>query len=218
MQDLVLSWLDDPDAGYFTRPQVKAWLNNAQKEAQKDVEQAFEGHFVKCVQTQTVQGQREYDLPSDFKRTRRVVLVVSGSDFANENVLLLYKITPNSQDAYDRYGTPSVYYFKGNQLILVACPQQAWPLRMEYIYRIPEMTLDADVSEIPIEYHEYVCLLAARDGFLKDGRDMGPVKQKIDDYQTALKRDAEQRNIDAPRPVTTTQYDSGDYDTWFGYY
>ncbi|NBO41041.1 MAG: hypothetical protein EBU92_05845 [Betaproteobacteria bacterium] len=207
MQDLVLSWLDDPDAGYFTRPQVRVWLNNAQREVQKLVEQAFEGHFVKCVETTTVINQREYELPSDFKRLTRLELVISGSSFQTQDVNLMQKITPNQQDVLPRLGTPQGYYFKGSQLILVPVPDTAKTLRMEYIYRLTDMTLDADVSLIPDEFHEYVALLAARDGFLKDGRDIAPIKDKISDYETNLKRDAEQRNIDQPRTVVQTQFD-----------
>jgi len=207
MQDLVLSWLDDPDAGYFTRPQIRVWLNNAQREAQKLIEQAFEGHFVKCAETTTVINQREYELPSDFKRLTRLELVISGSSFQNQDVNILQKITPNQQDVLPRLGTPQGYYFKGSQLILVPVPDTVKTLRMEYIYRLADMTLDADVSLIPDEFHEYVALLGARDGFLKDGRDISPIKDKISDYETNLKRDAEQRNIDQPRTVVQTQFD-----------
>lgn len=214
MQDLVLSWLDDPDAGYFTRPQVRVWLNNAQREVQKLVEQAFEGHFTKCVETTTVINQREYELPSDFKRLTRLELVLSGSTFPTQDVAILQKITPNQQDVLARQGQPQGYYFKGSQLILVPVPDTVKTLRMEYIYRLTDLSADADVSLVPDEFHEFIALLAARDGFLKDGRDITPIKDKISDYEQNLKRDAEQRNIDQPRTVVQTQFDDS-YDEIF---
>lgn len=204
MQDLMLYWLDDVDAGYFTRTQIKVWLNNAQKEVQKKIEQAFEGHFVKCVETTTVVGQREYELPTDFKRLHRLELIMSGSTFTTQSVEVLGKITPNQQDAFARSGSPKGYYFKGTQLILVPVPDAAKTLRMEYTYKLADLSADSDVSEIPKEYHEYLSLLAARDGFMKDGRDTATIQKKIDEYETDLKRDAEQRNVDSPRTVVQT--------------
>jgi len=214
MQDLVLSWLDDVDAGYFTRAQVRVWLNNAQVEVQKTVDQAFEGHFVKCVETTLVVNQREYELPTDFKRLMRLEVVLSGSSFQNQSVQVLNKVTRNQQDVFARSGTPMAYYFKGTQLVLVPVPSEAKTLRMEYTYKVPDLSADGDESEIPEQYHEYVSLLAARDGFLKDGRDITTIKSKLDDYETALKRDAEQRNADQPRTVVQTIYDESG-DEWY---
>jgi len=214
MQTLVLSWLDDVDAQYFTSTQVKLWLNNAQKEAQKLIEQAFEGHFIKCVETTTVIDQREYELPSDFRRLHRLELVLSGSSFVTQDTSLLQKITRNQQDAFERKGTPQAYYFKGTQIVLVPVPDSAKTLRMEYAYRLADLTADADVSEIPIHYHEYLPLLATRDGLLKDGRDPAPIMAKIASFEDQIKKDAEQRNADMPRTVVQTMYDESNDEFW----
>lgn len=214
MQTLTLSWLDDVDAQYFTSTQVKLWLNNAQKEAQKLIEQAFEGHFIKCVETTTVIDQREYELPSDFRRLHRLELVLSGSSFVTQDTSLLQKITRNQQDAFERKGTPQAYYFKGTQIVLVPAPDSAKTLRMEYAYRLADLTADADVSEIPIHYHEYLPLLATRDGFLKDGRDPAPIMAKIAAFEDQIKKDAEQRNADMPRTVVQTMFNESNDEFW----
>ena len=39
LQVLTSTWLDDVNNGYFTLPQIKQWLNNAQLETQKLVVQ-----------------------------------------------------------------------------------------------------------------------------------------------------------------------------------
>lgn len=211
MRTLVWSWLDDPQGGYFTASQVNRWLNNGQKEVQKLVEQAFEGYFEKCSQTTTVANQREYQLPSDFKRVVRLELIISGTTFVTESAIRLEKITPNQQDAFPRTGQPVCYYFKNNQLILVPAPQTSQVLRLTYINRLGDMTNDGDTSEIPEDYHEMVCVLAALDGLYKDGREVGPMVEKRKYYEEQLKRDAEQRHIDAPRTVVQTQDDDGGY-------
>jgi len=205
LRTLVWSWLDDPNGGYFTQSQVNTWLNNAQSAVQKLVEQAFEGHFEKVVETTTVLNQREYQLPDDFKRLVRLELVLSGNTFANESVQKLDKITPNQVDFFtERTGISRAYYFKKNQLILVPAPESIKKLRMTYIYRLENMVNDSDVSEIPEDYHEMIAVLATLDGLLKDGRDTSAMDKKRAMYEEQLKRDAEQRHVDAPRTVVQT--------------
>lgn len=213
-QDLCLTWLDDVDANYFTRAQIKLWINNGQKETQKLVEQAFEGHFIKCVETTLVVNQREYELPTDFKRLHRLEVVISGSTYQTQSVTRLGKITPNQQDVLARSGAPIGYYFKGTQLILVPVPDTAKTLRMEYAYRIPDLSANGDTSEIPKEYHEHAVVLATIDGLVRDGRDPAPLNQKREQLETSIKRDAEQRNVDQPRTIVQTNFDEPMGDVW----
>jgi hypothetical protein len=207
MQTLSSTWLSDPNNGYFSLTTVKLWLNNAQREAQKLVEQAFEGHFEKCAETTLVANQREYQLPDDFKRVVRLEVVLSGTTFQTEQTQRLSKITPNQQDRLERVGTPAAYYFKNNQLILVPAPDTAKTLRLTYTYRLSNMVNDNDESEIPEDYHELIPILATIDGLIQDGRDIGPMMAKKQHYEEMLKRDAEQRFIDAPRTVVQTEFD-----------
>jgi len=115
---------------------------------------------------------------------------------------------------FDRSGTPQAYYFKGNQFILVPCPDNASTLRMEYIYRVPEMSADADVSEIPTIYHEMLCVFAVIDGFARDGLESALFNEKKKQMIEDLKRDAEQRNVDQPRTVVQTIFDEANDDIW----
>lgn len=213
-QDRVLADLNDVDANYFTRTIVKGYLNEAQKTAQKVIEQAFEGHFQKCVETTTVIGQREYELPTDFKRLVRLELVISGSAFSSQTVQTLGKCTRSQQDVLPRSGTPAGYDFKGTQLILFPCPNVAKTLRMEYVYKLPTLSADGDTSEIPSEYHEYMCVLATIMGFLRDSVPTNELVAKKKEMEEDIKRDAEQRNIDQPRQVVQTNFDEPIDDVW----
>ncbi len=204
-QDLVLSWLDDVNAGYFTRPEVKRWLNNAQAEVQKNIIQYFEGYFQKTVETYLVIAQKEYNLPSDFKKLVRLEIVLSGTAPSSEDRIQLSKITHNQQDFFiDQQGTPRAYYFNGNQLILVPAPNSAFKMRMDYVYRLQDLASDSDTTEIPAEYQELMCVLATLDGFYKDGRDASPMLTKKAYFEEQMRADAEQRNVDAPRTVVQT--------------
>lgn len=205
LQTMVSSWLDDPNNGYFTLAEVKLWLNNAQREAQKMVIQAFEGHYRKVVETTMVQYQREYQLPSDFKKLSRIEVILSGTTFQTESVTRLSKITENQQDMVtERAGTPMAYYFKGDQVVLVPAPDDDKTLRLTYLYRVTDMSNDADLPDIPADYHEYLAVLATLDGLYKDGREVGPMLQKKEYFEKLFKQDAEERNVDESRTIVQT--------------
>lgn len=206
--------LDDVDNGYFTVSQVNTWMNNAQKEVQKILNQAFEGHTIVKKQTTLVASQREYALPSDFKRLHTLNVVMQGTTPADLVVNPVTKITRNQQYLVNNQtGTPQGYYFQGNYIVLVPAPDIARTMYMEYEYLIADMVLDADQPDLPPQYHEMITLYAARKGMLKDGRNAALVQKEIDDFEKGLKRDAEQRNADAPRTVTQTMDDdnAGDF-------
>jgi hypothetical protein len=205
IRTLVLSYLDDPDAGYFTNAQTLVWINNAQREVQKMLGQAFEGHFLKCVKTTMVVGQREYQLPSDFKRLHRLEIVVSGTTSADEVLRRVAKITRNQQDkTFNNRGFPEFYYFQGNYLVVVPASDTAYTLRLYYEYRLTDLSDDSDSSDIPAEHQEMIAVIAAIDGMIKDGRDASLLLKKKEDFEKMLKQDAEQRNADEPRTVVQT--------------
>lgn len=211
LRTLVLSYLDDPDAGYFTNTQTLAWINDAQKEVQKLIGQAFEGYFIKCVETVTVLNQREYQLPTDCKRVHRLELILSGTSITSYDMRRMRKISRNQQDfAPKNTGTPQYYFFQGNYIVLVPCPDNVWTMRLYYEYVLPDLVNDSDSPDLPDQYHEMVALYAARDGFIKDGRDAALLQRKIDDFEKMLKQDAEQRNADEPRTIVQTIDDDFD--------
>lgn len=109
------------------------------------------------------------------------------------------------------------YYFRGNYIVLVPAPDQPLSIRMEYEYLLADMTNDSDTPDLPEQYHEMIALYAARKGFLKDGRDMKPVQNEIDNFEMNMKRDAEERNADEPRTVvqTITDDDTGYYGEFY---
>jgi hypothetical protein len=66
------------------------------------------------------------------------------------------------------------------------------------------MSLDTDVPDAPEDYHEYIAILAARDGFLRDGRPLSPIESKLAYYERMMEESAENRNVDSPRMVVAT--------------
>lgn len=215
LRNLVLYWLDDLNAGYFTPQQVNVWLNNAQYELQKLLLQANENYYLECVQTTLITNQTDYVLPDDFMKLHRLEMVVSGVP-PQENKLSLSWITLNQQDLLgNQQGQPQFYTIKKNRLILFTAPDQPYILRLYYSPRVTQMVLDTDVPNAPAHYHEYIAVLATRDGLLKDMRDIAAITAKLNYYEAMLKNDAQERNQDAPRSIVSTGEGVG-YN--YGYY
>jgi hypothetical protein len=71
------------------------------------------------------------------------------------------------------------------------------------------------VPDVPLQYQEYIALLAARDGFSKDAREPSSMfREKFAEYQNMMKKDQIQRNRAQPRRVVRTQ---GDGFNFIGY-
>lgn len=214
IRTLVLSWLDDVNAGYFTVPQVNVFINNAQRECQKRLIKAFQNHYIVCVQTTLVANQNEYILPDNFKDMNRLEIIVSGSP-PTETRYPMQTITMNQQDlvANSTTGSPQYYFFKRNRLVVFPVPDQPYVMRMNFTYLVPDMAVDTDVPDLPEEYHELIALLAAEDGFLKDGRANELIEKKIAAYQQMFDEDARKRQQQSPRSVVETGYsmDQGYY-------
>lgn len=215
LRNLTWYWLDDTTGDYFTQTQVNTFLNNAQRQVQKILIQSFENRYIYCKQTSLVAGQAFYLLPSDFMKVNRLVVVLSGTTEATEDVRPLEYVTPNQDNLYySTNGTPSSYTILGDKFRLYPIPDSVLTMRMYYSYRVTDMTQDTDEPDVPEEYHEFIAILAAMDGFIKDGRDVTALMAKKAEYLEAIKQDAEERNVDSSRRVVIT---GGDYGTG-GYY
>lgn len=201
LQTITLDWLDDANAGYFTLPVLKMRLNLALKELQKRLISANEEYYTACATTNLVVTQSTYALPSDFLQIIRLEYVNSTSA---RNPKIMY-ITPNQRDLIvDINGDPGWYYFQKNTLVLLPTPNVARVMHLEYSYIVVDMVLDSDIPDAPLEFHEYIAVLATRDCFLKDGRPLEPINDKLAKYELLLKQIADQRRADGPRMIVQT--------------
>lgn len=204
IRNLALYFLDDLNGDYFTPVQMNVFINNAQRECAKQLVQAYEMYFLKVANTTTVASQADYVLPSDFNKLNRLELVVSGTA-TNEDRTKLYSITLNQQDSVSlKLGTPICYYLKKNRITLMPTPDRALTLRLYYSTLPVDMSADTDTPDVPSDFHEYIAVLAALDGFVKDDRAPANLLEKKTAYLTLMKQQAEDRLIDQPRYVVIT--------------
>lgn len=214
LKQLIRSWCDDLRGTYFTDDQLNLYLNMAQREVQKQLLQAGENYYMKPVETLTVMGQSDYVLPVDFFYEHRIEIVLSGTG-PTENKQSLVVITTNQQDLFSVVlGTPGSYYIKKDRITLLPTPQQQWVMRLYYSPVVVDMTDDTDTPDVPLQFQEYVAVIAAFDCFVKDDRVPNNIQMKKDAYEKLLKQAAEDRTQDMSRQVVQIS----DYDwnsAWF---
>ena len=214
LRDLTVSYLDDLQQTYFTPSQLDVWLNNSQRKVQRQLIEAKQNFYLKCVQTTVQANQCGLLVPDDFMICHRLEVIVSGT-FPNENRAPLSPITLMQQDLLGANpATPAAYYFKKNVLGLAPIPDQAYVMKMTYSYAVPNMTNDNSVPDVPERYHELLAIYAAMDGFLKDDRDNGYLMKMADTYITDMRREAQQRQEQESRRVVTRGDDWGMGDIW----
>lgn len=212
IQTLVLGWLDDSGAGYFTAPQVNTWINLAHRQVQMLLLQAGENYYMRPVETMTVASQPDYILPADFMVEHRLEYVLSGTG-PNEQREPLTPITTNQQDLISiGLGNPSNYYIKKDRVTLSPTPSQAWVLRLYYSPMVQDLSADTDVPDVPEQYMEYVALLAAFNGYIKDDRAPANLQAKMMQFEILLKQMSDDRTQDMSRQVVQVQ----DYDNFGG--
>lgn len=211
LRTLVLNWLDDVDAGYFTADDVNTWLNNAQYEVQKQLLDCGELWYLKCVTAYTSQFVDSYALPSDFAKMNRLEFLVQGAPTGSAGQQTWSSIEPSTlnEGALINFGAgqPALVTIGKNCLILRQIPDIAYYMRMFYSYLVTPMEEDLNVPDVPIQYHQFIAVQAAWDGYMKDQRDPSIIDEKRGYYLDMMKKDQIQRNRSRPRRVVNTMQD-----------
>lgn len=206
LQDLVLSWADDPAAGYITRPQLKVFLNNGLKEVQKKLVSAQQNWYIKCVRATLSVNEACYFLPQDFLVMHNFEAIVTAGTNVTEVKTVINPFTPREQTLIaPQTGLPLGYYIKKNQFNLKPIPDIAYEIEMLYSYRIAEMTADNEEPDMAEEWHEYIALIAAQDVWVKDREAMTELKEKSKAYEQRLIELSRQRQVDGPRQIVVTE-------------
>ena len=190
----VASLVDDLQFSYFTETELLRYINQAQQEVQKKLVLAGNNWYVKITTAAMVVNQKNYTLPSDFLKMNRVESVENPG--VNEDRYPLCSISLNQKDNFDQSADSCAWYLIKDDIYLTPSPKTARILRYYYTYRIAEVTIDADIPDVPLEYHEYLANLVAQRCFLKDGRDPGFILTEIRQVEDNLTASAVERAQD----------------------
>lgn len=219
LKQYTLGLLDDPQGTYFNppaTPYLDKYLNNAAKETQKLLNMSGNNFYLRCLTTPLINGQQDYILPMDFVDLNRLDVILQGSP-PNQVFTPLSSITVNQIDLIiTGPGQPSYYYLKQDRIVLWPTPAISGTmlLRLFYSYELGEMVNDSDIPNIPEYYHEFIGVLAAIDGFMRDGRDPSSLILKRAYYENMLKAETNERLKDSPRGIVQTDASYGTSSYW----
>lgn len=204
----VWSMVDDLNGDYFTSPEVLRYINQMQQEVQKLLIQSGNNWYVIIDQTQsTVINQGNYTVPTDFLKMNRIELVQNPG--VNETRYSIQSIPLSQKDAICFDSDVAGFYLLKNTLWFSPFPTTVKTIRLYYTYRIPPVAVDADIPDVPLQYHEYLADRVAEICFLKDGRDASFIRAKCMSTEQDLKNDAIERNQDHASRVVSVDEDGG---------
>lgn len=152
---------------------ITAWVNNGLRNIIR--RHTWEFLFVEATVT-TVASTETYSLASDVMRIYTVRNTTSSSKVNPIRVLDFYKSYPNPTAT----GSPTLYRLSGlaqtsasslplYQVSLFPIPDAVYSLKYTYYKRVSDLSADADVPYIPVEYHELLCNYAASLFFTRIG-------------------------------------------------
>lgn len=210
LQNLFLQWVNDPNGTFFSPANfVQPALNRALKELQKQLVMSGDLYYVKSppTQTNTVQNQADYVLPSDLLKINRFTVDLDTSS-PIPNYQELQPMTLNQSTQFGNLtGTPEAYYITKEKVSLFPCPDVSGKiLRMWYSYQVADMTSDSSVPDCPEIYQEYIAVIAVLDAQIKDETIETNIKEKQTRYENLMKQMAMDRQYQHARMIRC--YDS----------
>lgn len=205
LENLIAVWLNDPEKTYFTASQIQDRINLAQKVLQAILIDSYQDRYTVCVTAPTIANTGRYLLPTDFRKIRRLEILTAGSGDTGT----YKKIEPmdlNQQELLTQgAGTPSKYFLVRNHIYLRQVPSQVWTMHMNYVYTVADLTTDGQSPDIPVEYHEFLAILAVRADLIQDNVDMNPILELKKEYEEKIRMDAANRKPDGARMITATR-------------
>lgn len=197
-------YLDDRNSELLTDAEVTALINIGQEEIQKVINEADENFFsaCQCYNVVPTVTSLEFTLPTDLMKIIQAERVVtSGDAIPAKWVLFQRRHLDNMGNVWPFLTTQPCCYLRGTKLGVVE-PTETYELRVWYTKRLAALAAGADTSEIPVEYHNLVCLHAGRVGLGSQGKLFAePLAQEYNDSMHRLTQHIEDRQKQTPRNV-----------------
>ena len=205
----------DNTSSFWTDGQLTTYHNLVQQEVQQTIIQADEDFFV----TQTFLGissnQSDYSLPSTFIKMRLV------EDARNSSAPIeIYPVAMNQrgmlapgsfrQNSSDYRG--GAYYLRGAQIVLTDTPTftNASAIRLNYIYRLTDITASSATSEIPAEHHRLLVWGVVRLALFQQQADTSLADREFEKHMSRLRQEIESRQTQRARRVAVAATSRGD--------
>lgn len=204
----VRRFIDEPQPANYSDVDINAAINIAQQEVATEISLVDEKYFVNPTPTviTSVSGTRFYVLATDCWKITRIEDATTGlrlefTDFAAQNNFFADAVPPLVAPNQIGYALSIV----GNSLAITPTPTQNG-LKAQYWYVpvLPDMTTDADTSQIPPMFTDLLALQASIDMLISDEDDTAALERKYARRFNQLVRASRNRQQQSPKHVTRT--------------
>lgn len=145
----------------LTDSQLLVWVNDAYMMICDEIAKANPDFFTQQSTTHSVNGTREYELPTDFEKIIKVEVTYDGNTYRAmplDNIGEILETTSGNANGFSS-SSPHYYVIKG-KLGLQPVPTETGTdnIAVWYQYTPEEMVEDSDVPEFPAKYHHLIKL------------------------------------------------------------
>jgi len=142
-----------------------AWINDAYMQMVDELIKVQPDFFSKSATTDTVSGQREYDLPSDWTKILTVNIYQDGSwtkvtPMGNADMRFVPELADSADQGFST-GSPR-YYIYGQKIGILPTPDTTTSDAIKIWYTYTPDTLDTDTEspDLPEQYHRILKYMA----------------------------------------------------------
>ena len=218
----IRSKLNESTADFWSDAELLRWTNQRYHLLEEAVDRVFENYFLTESVADTVEDEQEYQLPTDFKRMRRVEI---NYDCDNDNSVYQRAFPIELDQIRQRLENDNlgigltrrpVYYLRGDNIGFLPIPDSAGSeaLRIQYVAEQDDLSDDDDTPEIPMAYHYLIVVGACADAFEKGKRDLEEANRlnyRFDIKRKEMMEELEDRVIDESKYVIDASGDSLDF-------
>jgi len=174
-------YCDDSRGRRITKPIARKFIGTATQDLQRTIRQSDPSFFAeqKCYSVVSATDSLEFDLPADFMQMIAIERLTDNEPVA-ANIVTFVQRHPVQDNRFlpDGYVTAPSVYLRGSKIGVVA-PKESYTLRLMYSKAITVSTDDSDIPDIPVEYHDLICLQAAKKASASEGRKWNPSLEQL---------------------------------------
>lgn len=218
----IRSKLNESTADFWSDAELLRWVNQRYHLLEEAVDRVFENYFLTESVTDTVEDEQEYQLPTDFKRMRRVEVNydIDNSDSVYQRAypVELDQIRQRLENTNLGVGIQRhpIYYLRGDNIGFLPIPDEDGTnaIRIQYVAEQDDLSDDADVPVIPVSYHYLIVIGACADALEKGKRDLEEANRlnyRYDVKRREMMEELEDRVIEESKYVVDTSGEGTDF-------
>lgn len=173
--EVTASHLNDRSHKAWSKPELILWLNQEQRSIAREINKVYRDYFISSATTPTVSGQSTYSLPADMAELVKLEVVDDVSTDVEPQDLVeieledkrFYEVLEQANKKIN-YG---FFFIAGDNFThLPSVTSSAEFFRLFYVQLLTDMVSDTDVTGLPEQHEDLLCIRAARMALAKFGR------------------------------------------------